>query len=453
MTRIAARLALSLVTFVVFAELVALGWSYLETGRLFYAAPDADEQEQPAPLEDRLATDFAVHPYFGFAHIPNAGFHDERTRLLVRDGWPEAQAALSRTNNFGFISPQPYPVRRTGAGQFFVGIFGGSVGMWFCQIGAARLIEELQQNAFFQSREIVPLCFAQSGYKQPQQLLLLNYFLSIDQPLDLVINIDGFNEVALAALNHDRHADISMPSIQHLGGLINMINQSTLTPDKLASLAALTRDRASLVELDAAMRDTPSAAVHALLGWYSGRVRARYEQELLRYDSLPSNPETRTLVQVTPPVAVRDRAALVSDMAAAWARSSILMRDALAARGGVYLHVLQPNQYYTSRRFSAAEAAAALNDASPYKRSVEEAYPALQAAAQSMLVSNRVAFFDATRVLDDDPARVYIDDCCHYTERGNHLLAEFIAKSLLGTRGPWAPGRPASEQFEKPVIE
>ena len=435
-TRIAARLALSLVTFLVCAELMALGWTYVATGHLFYADSDDGAQEQPAAPDDRLATDFAVHPYFGFAHIPNAGFHDERTELLVRDGWPRAEAA-ARTNNFGFISPHAYPVTRTSPDQFFVGVFGGSVGMWFCQIGVPRLIEALEQHAFFRSKEIVPLCFAQSGYKQPQQALLLTYFLSIDQPLDLAINIDGFNEVALAALNHDRRADISMPSIQHLGGLINMINQSTLTPEKLASLAAATRDRASLARLDAAMRDNPSAAIHVLLNAYSNRIRARYEQELVRYDSLPSNPEERTLVQVTPPVAERDRAALVSDMAAAWARASILMRDVLAARGGVYLHVLQPNQYYTSRRFTPEEAATALSEASPYKRSVEEAYPALQAAARAMLVENRVPFFDATRLLDNEPSRVYIDDCCHYTLIGNHLLAQFIATSVLSTPGPW----------------
>ena len=38
-------------------------------------------------------------------------------------------------------------------------------------------------------REPVPLCFSHEGYKQPQQLLVLSYFLSLGQPFDLVINM------------------------------------------------------------------------------------------------------------------------------------------------------------------------------------------------------------------------------------------------------------------------
>jgi len=50
----------------------------------------------------------------------------------------------------------------------------------------------------------VTLCFSHEGYKQPQQLLVLSYFLSIGQPFDMVMNIDGFNEVALGGIN-DRY--------------------------------------------------------------------------------------------------------------------------------------------------------------------------------------------------------------------------------------------------------
>ena len=32
---------------------------------------------------------------------------------------------------------------------------------------------------------------------------------------------------------------------------------------------------------------------------------------------------------------------------------------------------------------------------------------------------------------------VYIDDCCHYTLRGNQLLADSIARQILESKGPW----------------
>ena len=88
--------------------------------------------------------------------------------------------------------------------------------MWFCQVGVERLLADLRQHEFFKARTLVPLCMAHEGYKQPQQLLVLAYFLSIGQPFDLVINIDGFNEVALSPLNNQQNLDISMPSASHL---------------------------------------------------------------------------------------------------------------------------------------------------------------------------------------------------------------------------------------------
>ena len=40
---------------------------------------------------------------------------------------------------------------------------------------------------------------AYGGYKQPQQLMALNYALALGAQFDVVVNLDGFNEVALDA--------------------------------------------------------------------------------------------------------------------------------------------------------------------------------------------------------------------------------------------------------------
>ncbi len=36
-----------------------------------------------------------------------------------------------------------------------------------------------------------------AGYKQPQQLLALAYFLSLGAEYDLIINLDGYNDIVL----------------------------------------------------------------------------------------------------------------------------------------------------------------------------------------------------------------------------------------------------------------
>jgi hypothetical protein len=93
--------------------------------------------------------------------------------------------------------------------------------------------------------------------------------------------------------------------------------------------------------------------------------------------------------------------------------------------------VLQPNQYFTKRTFGEDEARVALNAATPFKPPVERGYPALERVGAAL--KGREHFFSATSVFDEETSAVYQDDCCHYTQRGNDLLADFIASRVLET--------------------
>ena len=426
-----ARIITSVIAFALCAELIALAAYYVDTGALFYTHRKTYADPLPTP-GDRLVVREAVHPYFGFTHAPGTPFEIPESLRA-----PGAAPAALTTNNFGFVSPHAYPFRKTGSNQVVVGLFGGSVGVWFCQIGAPRLVERLTQQAYFRDKEIVPLCFSHEGYKQPQQALVLAYFLSIGQAFDLVVNIDGFNDVALAALNTERGLESSMPSVQHMDPLVAIINQSALTPEKLASLAAIVNGRQRLTERLDRIRSNRIAAVNLVLERLYQRELDQYVRELGRFSNLPSNPPENALVQVAPADTGASHGVPFSTIAANWTAASLLMRDMLAARGAAYVHFLQPNQYDTQRRFSDAEAAVALSEASPYKNSVEQGYPAMRDAARSQLAPRQVAFFDATHVFDAEPAPVYMDNCCHYTLVGNHRLADFVAASILRTPGPW----------------
>ena len=57
--------------------------------------------------------------------------------------------------------------------------------------------------------------------------------------------------------------------------------------------------------------------------------------------------------------------------------------------------------------------------------------------AESENLKSRVNFLNATGIFDRESAAVYMDDCCHYTLIGNHLLADFIAASIVSGPGPW----------------
>lgn len=421
-----ANALVNLLVLVVLAEVVSLTIYFFQHGSLFYLDRTA-RQSVPDTQAQTLTAD-ALHPYFGPTHRPGTPFSVPESLRL--EASPNAV-----TNNFGFVSRYDYPYARRSDSQFIIGIFGGSVGVWFCQLGAERLVQDLKQHAFFKGKELVTLCFSHEGYKQPQQALLLTYFLSIGQPLDLVLNIDGFNEVALAPLNDQRGIDISMPSVTHIEPLINLVNQSTLTPEKLESLAAIARYKARMADLTERINRNRSAAINFVLEQYAQIVSNRYLAELFTFAGLPSNPSTSSLVYVTPKTRDRAGAAVFEDIARQWADASTLMHEMLAARSVPYFHVLQPNQYHSQRRFSADEARVALSDQSPFKDSVEQGYPLLVAQSESGIWKrHNVEFINGIHVFDNEPQPVYMDNCCHYTLTGNRLLADFIAKAILSSR-------------------
>lgn len=397
-------IAINIVVFVVLAEIAAVGFYFVQHRAFFYTADIAIPAALPETARGELSAD-VLHPYFGPIHRPG-----------VR---PE-------TNNIGFGSTQSFPYVRANDRQFLVGIFGGSVARAFCDRGTPRLIAALQRDPALAGREIVPLCFSHEGYKQPQQLIVLAYFLSLGQQYDLVINIDGFNEVALGSRNNEQGRDISMPSPIHINPLLNLIDQATLTPARIQALARISHDKERLNQLRDRMRRNRIAAVHVALDRYYMFTMNRYQAEVAAYDALPSNPSASSILLLTPPTRKRDGPGVVyEDIANGWTTASGLMHDLLAARGVPYLHVLQPNQYFTRRVFGAEEARLALNSSTPFKRAVEDGYPVLQRAAATL--GGREQFLDGTMAFDNERAAVYEDDCCHYTDRGYEILAELIA--------------------------
>ena len=426
MKRVLLLLIVNAAIFCVIAEVVALVVFYAQHGWLFYIDPyrpeyAAVQQGQAAGGEGQALTDIGLAPYFGPIHRPGIPFDVPES---LRAGGAAPRMA---TNNFGFVSAHDYPFAPSG-NQAVVGIFGGSVAAWFCEVGVDRLIADLRQQPAFTSKELVPLCFAHEGYKQPQQLIVLAYFLSMGQRFDLVVNIDGFNEVAIGNLNEQHGWDASMPSVLHLDPLITLIDQSSLTPPKVEALASITRDRDRVDRLAVFLNRNRLASVDLLGGLYYAYLDRRYRQELVAFDQIPAAPLQQSPVHVVPPVQPHHGDELFADIAREWVTASALMNQMLAARNVPYVHVLQPNQYYSTRTFSDAERKVAFNAGSPFKDGAMRGYPFLERAIASsdppVKIVNGVHLFDA------EPKPVYIDDCCHYTRVGYEHLADLAAGAV-----------------------
>jgi hypothetical protein len=425
--RVVSLLVINLLVFVVAAELIALGVFGYQTGWLYYVDPYRPQIELvPEPPGGRVTT-AALHPYFGPTHQPGIPFD---LPAALRPAPPPREPRAAATNNFGFTSARDYPVARADERQLLVGIFGGSVAAWFCEVGAERLVQQLSALPAYRGRDIVPLCFAHEGYKQPQQLLILSYFLSIGQQLDLAINIDGFNEVALSPLNDARGSDISMPSVMHMDPLVALLDRSSMSEEKVEALARIQGYRRRLNAAAVRANGARPAALYFLFSRVHGVLQRRYQDEVRRFDALPPAAGP-SLIRVTPKVRARDGATLQRDIAAGWLRASLLMREMLVARRARYVHVLQPNQYFTTRPFAPGESEVALLAASPFRPGAEQGYPELErVVASGAFTQAGVTFVDGVHLFDAERGPVYIDNCCHYTRRGYEILADAIAKAL-----------------------
>jgi len=99
--------------------------------------------------------------------------------------------------------------------------------------------------------------------------------------------------------------------------------------------------------------------------------------------------------------------------------------------GSKFLHVLQPNQYFSSKKFSEYEKANSYNDKSFYCEYVRLFYPHFIQALEAMYLANDEVYLDATRVFDQVDETIFIDACCHLSVSGNYLLEKCIETHIL----------------------
>ncbi|GAG53415.1 unnamed protein product, partial [marine sediment metagenome] len=221
------------------------------------------------------------------------------------------------------------------------------------------------------------LNFARGGFKQPQQAIVLAYFLLVGQRFDLVIDLDGFNDVALARMNAQAGLDSSMPSIQHLRTL-ELLARGATDPVTMRHLLSVAESRERETALERSLSRARFAAHYMLADLW--RQRVQHRRRALEAAPPVLEGSRQHLISMASPLAEEGDARAAGDekIISEWMRGSQLMGVLARWAGARYLHVLQPNQYASRRSFSAQERKIAFNDASPYREHAAALYPLLR---------------------------------------------------------------------------
>lgn len=366
--------------------------------------------------QDALATGFEypdeiVHPYFGWVRRP-------KSTIAGPGREPPA-------NDFGFTDREQ-PIQTRSPDQVIIGIVGGSVAQQFGSDASEVLKAELMKSADFDGKSVVFVQLSLSGYKQPQQLLIVNYLLTLGAQFDILINIDGYNEIVLPVVeNADNHVFDAFPRswnlrVTEVGNLAAMraIGKIALLKDQTKAWAEVVRSRPWCY------------SATANLAWrvYHAHVRRLMFRE---YSDLHAIKHSEWDYAANgPPQRFADEAGLYEHCARIWMRSSLQLHQLCSANGIRYFHFLQPNQYVPgSKSMGADEKTAAWFPGDPGKKPVEKGYPLLIREGRS-LTDQGVAFFDLTKLFADHPEATYKDPCCHLNDRGNELLAKVIADAI-----------------------
>jgi hypothetical protein len=382
-------------------------------------------RERSAPLQRPLApqiragvrelagTGEVVHPYLGF---------------VVR---PDDDRVGDRLEPLGFAGPF---VREARSDRLVIGIFGGSVAAgFFDQGGGEQVSEGVRMLPAFAGREALVVRGAAGAYKQPQSWIALGYLLSLGAHFDVVILLDGFNEVAVPAT-----------LVEPFGGFPFY---PALWPLRLANLEVDTELRSLVGEIAVLRRQRDERArelSRSALGrsslvtllWLLQDRRLDAHIEGLRQTLYSPDSERRRSYVRSGAHWPRSRGQLTPDLVETWRQGSLLMRAICEARGIRFFHFLQPNLHVPESKPLAPEELALDPAHSPYAAAAREGYPLLRAAGERLRAEG-VSFHDLTPLFAGVREPLYVDHCCHVNAEGNRriatAMAERIAAATAGT--------------------
>lgn len=411
--RLALKLTLSVLISAATVELLTRAWLLVQ-GRA-YSAEHTVQAAREAALstgalegsERLLDTAHVLHPFTGWA---------------PRDKYPQLAADLER-----FRSGEA-------ARTYDILILGSSLAASFGSgAGARRMTEVARSASAVEGREVRLLPYGRSAYKQPQQLMLFAWLLSLGFEPDAVVCIDGFNEVALSLANARRGVPIQLPGWGQWGPLVTGLP------------AADARGRALVHDLEEARREV--ACVHswlverglarsAVLGVFlRGRLVVAQERWQATAVELTQDLARRQTDHIVPDVEVSstspgedERDAVIRRTVTLWKGSTRALLDLCRARGIPLLHVLQPNPLVSGSKPLSEEEQASMRARGEWVIAAREGIPRLRRACDELRVRG-LESLDATLGFQDVQETVW-KDAGHLNAAGNLHLGELVGAAL-----------------------
>lgn len=348
---------------------------------------------------------YAVHPYLGYVEKPPV----------------ENPPPNIGVSNYGFIDN---PVFSRTDDKLIVAILGGSFASQTATYAKDSLIKALQPL----NRDVAVLNLAIGGYKQPQQLFALSYLLALGAQIDIVINIDGFNEVTLPpAENTPKKVFPVYPRGWYF--IVNELNDPIIVKN-LAKIETLDEDRINWANLFSTGYLNKSLSLCLVWKAMDQQYERRINEALLSLNDYKVD-DPSSFTRNGPRFNFENESDLYDYLATHWQRCSLQMKSICEAQNIRYFHFLQPNQYYPgSKPMGKEELKGSFYDDHVYRPSVVMGYPIFGQHGRE-LKKLGVSFHDLTMIFANVEEPLYADTCCHLNSRGYGIIATKIGKTIV----------------------
>ena len=358
----------------------------------------------------------AIHPYLGYTPNPEVLTAKNHNGVSISD--------------YGFIDNEN-PIHARESDEVLIAITGGSVAAWFFIESRNELELALRKSPAYKSKKLTFINLAAGGYKQPQQLLSLAYLLSLGADFDIVVNIDGFNDLVMPIFyNLPKSVNPFYPTNWYV---ISQITNPGYTNPIIDKVKSIEDDR--ILAANYMKNSIIGGSIFARVLWLnydnlqdnrSKKLKVEFQkQNVMKSSFTTSGPK------FTPP---KTKMKQYEVMAAYWAKSSKQIQLLANANDIKYFHFLQPNQYVPgSKVLSKKELIEAIQPGSQFGEIVKDGYATLQNEG-ALLKKSGVNFYDLTNMFKNNNETLYVDKCCHFNKRGLGILADKVAEAIIASK-------------------
>lgn len=285
------------------------------------------------------------------------------------------------------------------------------------------------------------------GHHQPQQAAILANMIANGAQLDVVVTLDGYNEVTgpMAQAAGDFNPgfpDDWVPRSSEQKGFHSSFpshwpSLMTMSPEQMEivrQLLELRDEERILRQLDTESVLRRSAVFRVIWRFRLARVERRLA---LGHHELKAVATVKYRLEVHGPRERYTGKFLRTVGPRLWYEGSRLIADLAERHDAEYFHFIQPNRHVPNSKPLSADELAMFDENDASSQSVPEGYRQMREYGH-LLAEHGVHFFDLSWIFQDRPETLYRDSCCHLNKRGNELLADAMLRRIVDRTSHWA---------------